>query len=128
MMRLAQGRRAERKGIVLELKIQPLPGDTAIEKKDLCALFANLLDNAVEAARGRIMLSVRKVHGMLVIVAENDYTGEPVMEENRFVTSKEDRERHGWGTRIVEEIVKKYDGSIGYEVGELFRVELMLNG
>jgi len=122
------GQQAAGRGILMELKLQPLPQDIAVEKKDLCALFGNLLDNAVEAAQRKITLSVKRVHGMIIIEMENDYEKKPKVEAGRFVSSKGEDSRHGWGTQIVRQIVKKYDGSIAYQAGERFRVEVMLNG
>lgn len=120
-------KRAGKNGQKISYEVQQLPQDITIEKKDLCALFANVLDNALEAAEKEIRLSV-EVHGrMLFLVCENDYSVCPVMEGDRLLTGKPDKLRHGWGTQIVRQIVEKYDGSMEYITGESFRVEIMVN-
>lgn len=119
--------RARKKEIIMEMKIQSLPQDMLVAKKDICALFANILDNAIDAADKEIYMSVKKVYGMLLIELKNDYSVRPIKKNNRFVTSKQDYNHHGWGMQIIEQIVEKYDGSIEYELGDKFRVEIMIN-
>lgn len=47
-----------------------------------------------------------------------------------FGRKKQDSAKHGWGLRIVEQIVGKYEGQIDYETveeTEEFRVRVWLN-
>lgn len=121
---------AETKGIDLQIHAYVFSGIDRIQKKDLCALFANLTENALEAAKSRIRLTTRTVPGMLLLEIENDYSGKPELSEGHFQTKKEDSTKHGWGLRIVEQIVKKYEGQINYEIAEEtgdFRVCVWLN-
>lgn len=118
--------RAERRGLNIDFRVQAFPQDIEVDRKDLCALFSNLLDNALESAEREIRLSAKTNRGMLFILCENDYSVIPVEEGGSFITEKADKERHGWGTRIIRQIVEKYDGSIKYDVGECFRVEIMI--
>lgn len=122
--------RAKAKNIDLQIHAYVFSGIDRIQKKDLCALFANLTENALEAAKSRIRLTTRTVPGMLLLEIENDYSEKPELTEGHFQTKKADSARHGWGLRIVEQIVKKYEGQISYEVGEEtgdFRVRVWLN-
>ena len=101
-----------------------------IQKKDLCALFANLTENALEAAKSRICFTTRTVPGMLLLEIENDYREKPELSEGHLQKKKADSTRHGWGLRIVEQIVKKYEGQINYEIAEEtggFQVRVWLN-
>ena len=121
---------AKAKNIDLQIHAYVFSGIDRIQKKDLCALFANLAENALEAAKSRIRLTTRTVPGMLLLEIENDYSEKPELTEGHFQTKKADSARHGWGLRIVEQIVKKYEGQISYEVGEEtgdFRVRVWLN-
>lgn len=119
--------RAEKKGVRFQVGTPVFPKDTVIPKKEMCALFSNLLDNALEASREEIVLRVRLAGEMLVIELENDYEETPNIKGNRFESIKLDKKHHGWGTRIIEQIVAKYEGSISYEVEERFRVKIMMN-
>lgn len=118
--------RAGKKGLNVDYKVQAFPQDIEADRKDLCALFSNLLDNALESAERELRLQAKTNRGMLFILCENDYSVVPVEEGGDFITGKADKERHGWGTRIIRQIVEKYDGSIKYDVGEYFRVEIMI--
>lgn len=121
---------AKAKGIDLQIHAFVFSGIDRIQKKDLCALFANLTENALEAAVNRICLTTRTVPGMLLLEIENDYNEKPEVMEGHLQTKKADSTKHGWGLRIVEQIVKKYEGQIGYETVEEtgdFRVRVWLN-
>lgn len=120
--------KAKKKNILLKVETPLLPGDIGIEKKDICSLFANLLENAIEAATKEIMLQIKSVNKAMFVCVKNDFDLEPVSKDGRFVTNKKDKDLHGWGTQIIEQIVQKYEGDIQYETEDkLFVVQLMLN-
>ena len=53
-----------------------------------------------------------------------------MISEVHLRTKKQDSAKHGWGLRIVEQIVGKYEGQIDYETveeTEEFRVRVWLN-
>lgn len=109
---------AQRKEISINFDVQQLPQDMIISQKDLCALYVNLLENAVEAAKSSINICVKQIHNMMLITIINDYIEKPLMKEGRFITRKKDKEKHGWGTKIVEQIIQKYEGNIEYKINE----------
>lgn len=110
--------RAEAKNIDLQIEASLFSGMERVQKKDICALFANLTGNALEAAKSRIRITTRTVPGMLLLEILNDYREKPEISEGRMQTGKADRTKHGWGLRIVEQIVRKYEGQIDYEIEE----------
>lgn len=121
---------AKAKGMDFRINTFVFSGIGGIQKKDLCALFANLTENALEAAKSRIRLTTRTVPGMLLLEIENDYREKPELSDGYFQTKKADGARHGWGLRIVEQIVGKYEGQIQYETAEEtgdFRIRVWLN-
>lgn len=120
--------KAREKGCVFEMEISMLPCDLGIENEDLCSLFANLLENAVDASVKRVYVQIKRINQTLLAVVKNDYTVKPVVKEGKFVSSKKDKLMHGWGTQIVDQIVQKYEGSIKYDIEEsLFTVSVMIN-
>lgn len=106
---------AESRGICLNIHTSVFVQDIKIEKKDMCSLFANLLENAVEAAKEEITVTIRYEHNALIIEEHNDYQIEPIIRGERLITTKKNTLRHGLGTYNIERIVCKYDGVIKYE-------------
>lgn len=119
---------AEGKGVCLDINAGMVSQDIGIEKKDMCSLFANLLENAMEAAKEEIMVTIKHVHRMLLIEVKNDYQIKPLIKDGRLMTRKENALRHGLGTQNIERIVRKYDGTIEYKIQDHeFYAGIMMN-
>lgn len=99
-----------------------------ISNADLCVIFSNAVDNAIEAcAKGNTDIDkIITIHsdfrqGCYFIKFEN-----PVFEEvnfggkNKLITSKSDKEHHGFGVANILNTVDKYAGNtdIGVKDGE----------
>ncbi len=120
-------KKARKKEVTFEVQSSLLPSNVGIENRDICSLFANLLENAIEAASEHVELKIKKVNQTLFITVRNDYTITPMREQGRFITSKKNKKMHGWGTQIIEQVVQKYDGTVEYETDESsFVVYVML--
>lgn len=87
-----------------------------MSEADIYALFDNAIENAVEALKGveegkrTITISVKEVGEMLFLHFEN-YAPQPV----RFInglpqSSKNDASYHGYGTKSIAYLAKKYGG------------------
>lgn len=97
-----------------------ITGELPFAKADICAIFANVLDNAIEACEKlpiqerRICLEAKLGKGLLAVSVRNSYVGA----ESRFIegkipeTTKGDTQNHGFGLKSIHEIVKRYDGSM----------------
>lgn len=87
---------------------------------DICILFGNLLDNAIEACENMnkgakwIDVKVEKRHHLFLIEISNSMSNLPLIEKDKFITSKKDKELHGYGLKSVKHIVHKYDGNFLY--------------
>ncbi|MBQ7714733.1 MAG: GHKL domain-containing protein [Clostridia bacterium] len=86
---------------------------------DLCNLLGNMFDNAIQAAKDcsssrKIMLDINSEHSALNISMLNTVE-KPVMIENpKLITTKKDKELHGFGTKIIRELAEKYNGSVDF--------------
>lgn len=106
---------ARQKNIRIMASVAPL-SKLSVREEDLCALLANLLDNAIEASTGRpdgdVQLFLDWVKGYLRVRVRNR-TEEAVPRDNPSLdTTKEDRERHGIGLSVVRSIAAKYQGDL----------------
>ena len=89
---------------------------------EVSALFGNLVENAAEAASKVepenlrfIDLSViyRRDEHRTIITVQNSCCVKPLYDEYGVsITSKWDKDSHGYGTKSIAKIVKKYNGKI----------------
>ena len=105
-----------------------------MEDSDIYALFGNILDNAIEAVSGiteadkrQISLIVSDRDGFLLIEEENFFSGSLVFEDGLPVTTKKERDFHGFGTRSIQILTEKYGGDLSMRVEDgIFRLSIML--
>lgn len=110
-----------------------VPQDLEIDETDLCVVFGNTLENALEASRritaGEkfIKLTSRFIGNKLYIAVDNCFSGE-VRFKNGVYLSKKRKEASGIGIISVLAIAKKYDGDARFEqADQLFRVSVVLS-
>lgn len=104
--------RMEERGIEAEIAVA-LPERLPLSDPDLCALFANALDNAIEACEkiengGKIEVQAKTARGLFLVRISND-TGESA--PATLETTKPDRTSHGYGLSIIREITERTGGS-----------------
>lgn len=120
---------AEQEGIKCAARITCT--ELPMSQSDISVLFGNLLDNAYEAAKRaedkRIDVSLTGQGAYIRIKVQNTVTG-PVLEMNpELLTSKSDKEIHGYGTKNIQKIVRKYGGILQYQEKEdLFICDILI--
>ena len=103
---------------------------------DLCTIFGNVLDNAVEACaqisnpqRRYIHLRRKELEGFYVFTLSNSYEGERKRTSAFFRSTKKDADRHGYGLSNASAALERYGGVLSVtdqkEIHE-FQVNLML--
>lgn len=110
------------------------PKDCSIDPVDLCTILTNLLDNAIEAcakhpadSARKLDVTIRRIHQFIIIRITNSSMEPPVIHNGKLVTSKKNKEYHGWGMKSVQAVAEKYHGTIEYAYKEsLFTVSVML--
>ena len=120
--------KAEQRNILLVVETPILPSGLKLEDREFCVLFANLLNNALEAAKEQIRLNITVTAGFLVIEMKNDYKEKPVVKNNHFVSEREqDSLAHGWGMKIIEQIVEKYQGELSIRVDMQVSIKILMD-
>lgn len=104
-------------GIKINIKAD-LPSDFNFSPFDLTVILGNLIDNALQAVSvveedKFIDLRMKCSKGMLLIKSVNPYKTAVKKERGKIITSKSDKENHGWGLRSIEDILEKYNGTSG---------------
>ncbi len=89
-----------------------------LSMEEVTSLLANLMDNALEAAMGVedafIELRIgRRTRTQVVITMVNSCIRSPRRSRmGDFITHKQDAEKHGFGMKSIEKVLKKYDGKM----------------
>lgn len=108
-----------------------IPSRLNMTNAEICILFSNLLKNAAEAVRDiedKTVDVTVKLNGHHLVLEESNWTMKPVIiEDGRLKTTKNDKEKHGIGSRNMIEIAEKYNGDVffRYENGR-FYVKIIL--
>ena len=112
---------SEQKNIVFTLQAMPL-SKLPFKDREICTIFGNLLDNAIEACEkvdaGERWISVKmEIQNHLFFVQITNTIQERPQESKRgFLTSKMNKELHGFGLKSVQRIVDDYEGDILYQI------------
>lgn len=102
-------------GVKINVKAS-LPSDFRFPSFDLTIILGNLIDNALQAVslvdeNKFIDFGMDFSKGMLIIKAANSFKTAVQKENGRIVTSKADKEKHGYGLRNVDEVLERYNGT-----------------
>ena len=86
---------------------------------DLSALFGNALDNAIRGAASvedenerLIRVVVCEQMGFVLVKIENRYAGEVRFDGKDLLTTKNNKDYHGYGVKSIRKTVEKYDGTV----------------
>lgn len=110
-----------------------LPADLSIDEIDLCLVFSNLLENAIQAsmktvpARRKINVEVYPHHNHLLLIhMENTFDGKIQQKNNIFQSSK--RSGNGIEIESVRHITDKNGGACSFTCENgIFSAKVMLS-
>ncbi len=103
-----------------------------MENVDLCTIFFNLTDNAIEAAakcETNRFFSIRskETAGLIMIIFENSMQGELTKEGEIIRSTKKEEGVHGLGLQNVAETLHRYGGEYEIETTRgIFKIRLMI--
>ncbi len=107
---------AEKKGITLDIYVEPGVDFVKITDADLITILGNLLDNALRAAESvdNKFITIRiysDVEGYFKVIKIKNYYKDSIFNNGSgFVSTKNEKGIHGVGIKSVEKTLKKYDG------------------
>lgn len=115
------------KSLNIESECLVMSDISGIDDVDICRLLSNMLDNAITACQGsigvnkRICLSIRGDNGNYIFTVKNTIDESVIAKNPQLISTKKNRNEHGFGIRIIREIAKSYDGrSDFYEENGMF--------
>lgn len=115
--------KAESKGIAFRIRADRI-GELPFSDMEICTLFSNLLDNAIEACekiqddRRWVAIQITRKSGMLYLTISNSIKDRPAEQEGKLITNKQNHQLHGYGIKSVQKIVRKYEGDFSYQIRE----------
>lgn len=99
-----------------------VPKEVKIKSMDLCAILANVIDNAMEAAmkikdekRREVKVKIKPYKDYLFISVSNEVESNPLEGIRKSKTTKKDNKNHGLGIQIIKNVIERYNGSIEYD-------------
>lgn len=110
--------RCNEKGVAFHTDIRSNTTDF-ITDTDMTSLFCNLLENALESSADinnafiELSLNRRENTPYTVLVMTNSCEHNPFCEHGKkLITSKSDKQKHGFGMKSIKRIVEKYHGEL----------------
>jgi|GEM_PF-2764887 len=84
---------------------------------DLCTIFANAIDNAIEAndyvaknTTHYLNFDIKTSHNYYLVTLENSIATSVTIKNNRVISSKKNIRNHGFGLSNIEQTLQKYGG------------------
>jgi DNA-dependent RNA polymerase auxiliary subunit epsilon len=102
---------------------------------DVCTIFSNVIDNAIEACdkinepniSKKITLKSKYIDGLCIILIENTKINEIKKRKKIFLTSKKNSNMHGIGLHNVKRTIEKYFGEVIFKDSKnMFTVKIMI--
>ncbi|MEG2329947.1 sensor histidine kinase [Anaerorhabdus sp.] len=92
------------------------PENLRIDEIDLCRIFTNLMNNAIDACRridyDKRFINITSIQSKLwfTLIVRNSFNGEVNESHGVLYSTKENKNEHGFGLKIIEETIEKYGG------------------
>ena len=107
-----------------------------MDTMDICSIFGNALDNAVESVmkvsdkeKRLIHVTVCRQKAFILFRFENYYEEELQYREGNLATTKKDKDFHGYGLKSIRYTAAKYDGTVTVDTeNNWFALKILIPG
>lgn len=93
-----------------------------MDTMDICSIFGNALDNAIECelkiadkTKRLIHVTVSRQKDFLLMRFENYYESSLRYREGKLLSTKKEKEFHGYGIKSIRYTVNKYEGAVSID-------------
>lgn len=105
-----------------------------ISTMDLCSIFGNAIDNAIESAikvpdeeQRIIKFATFSQNNFIIMTFENYYENTLSYNNGHLLTTKVNTRFHGYGLKSIRSLVEKYQGSVSINTdGHWFKLTILL--
>ena len=105
-----------------------------METMDICSIFGNALDNAIESVikiedieKRLIHLTVSQQKAFLMIRVENYFEGNLEYAKGQLESTKREKAYHGYGIKSIRYTVNKYDGAVDIDTqNQWFNLKILI--
>lgn len=103
--------------IKLDIKLS-IPEQLPLSDIELCSIFGNLLENAIEACQRQksgkkfIYINSKEDYSMFYLIIENSFDGKIITSGNKFLSLKKEANHIGIGLESVKKTLHNYQGTI----------------
>lgn len=105
-----------------------------IRPVDIYSLFGNVFDNAIESVdklpldkTRNISMNIFRWGKFIRIIVENTFCGDINIVDGVILSTKENKESHGYGIKSIRHIAEKYGGSVDISTNDnIFRLSIIL--
>lgn len=105
----------------IDIQIKGIITAEFIDPIDICTIFGNALDNAIEACkqikdRNKVIkINLKETENTVHICISNPVYKPVRIVNNNISTTKEDKSNHGFGLYSINKCVRKYNGNLNLE-------------
>lgn len=103
--------------IKLRIRGNELSDLNDIDEFDLCTIFTNAIQNAIEACiqipeiqKRQIQILLRSDDNLFIIEFSNTVKAKLKIKNNRITTGKTDKQNHGFGLVQIEQVIQNHQG------------------
>lgn len=109
---------ADEKNLVVEVFSDNIR-ESGIPETDLCAIFSNLLDNALENCGGqdnKIEICIKVRNEFLIVIVKNSVKVNCIKRGTKLITAKKDKLKHGIGLESIRYSAERNSGNFEYKI------------